>query len=34
MENKNFNQTKLVKDINCLEVNNLSSFYKKKKTLK
>ena len=33
MENKNFNQTKLVKDRNCLEVNNLSSFYKKKKTL-
>ena len=33
MENENFYQTKLVKDINCLKVNNLSSFYKKKKTL-
>ena len=33
IEIKNFNKTKLVKDINCLEVNNLSSFYKKKKIL-
>ena len=33
IEIKNFNKTKLVKDINFLEVNNLSSFYKKKKIL-
>ena len=33
MEIKNFNKTKLVKDNNYLRVNNLSSFYKKKKTL-
>ena len=33
IEIKNFNKTKLVKDINCLKVNNLSSFYKKKKIL-
>ena len=33
IEIKNFNKTKLVKDINCLTVNNLSSFYKKKKIL-
>ena len=33
IEIKNFNKTKLVKDINSLKVNNLSSFYKKKKIL-
>ena len=33
IEIKNFNKTKLVKDINCLKINNLSSFYKKKKIL-
>ena len=33
MEIKNFNKTTLIKDRNCLSVNNLSSFYKKKKTL-
>ncbi len=33
MEIKNFNNTKLIKDRNYLKVDNLSCFYKKKKTL-